>query len=141
MKEIKFRLIKDGKIVGYEKHILRPQCGENRTNVICVCYLAPDEILDPKAYWKCSWYNPNDFIDHDSKEQFIGLKAKNGNRDLYASDKVLIGNDKGVLVWDEDDFCWGLQLDDGEINALCRFYDYKELENITYLGNIHSEKK
>ena len=95
-REIKFRLIKDGKIVGYENHILRPQCGESRPNVICVCYLTPEEILDPKAYWRCSWYNFRDFIDHDDKEQSTNLKDKNGvGQEIYDGD--LIGTPSGIV--------------------------------------------
>lgn len=71
--------------------------------------------------------------------QSIGLKDKNDKRDLYGGDRIVIGKDRGVLVWDEYDLCWALQLDcdDDSIQAICRYYTDEEKENIEYLGTIH----
>ena len=69
---IEFRLIKDGKIVGYERHVLNKQCGESRPNVVCI-----EHSRDGKEWW-CIWFSKDYFIDHDNKEQFTGLLDKNG---------------------------------------------------------------
>jgi len=70
--------------------------------------------------------------------QSTGLKDKRKDQCLYAGDRVVIGGDVGVLVWDEYELCWSLQIESDEFNSICRFYSDEEKENIEYIGNIHS---
>jgi len=72
--------------------------------------------------------------------EFTGLKDKRKNQDLYAGDRVVIGGDRGVLVWDELELCWSLQIEDDEYQSLCRFYSYEEMDAVEYINNIHEEK-
>jgi hypothetical protein len=82
-------------------------------------------------------------IDPETVGEPIGLHDKNSKRELYDGDRVVIGSDRGILVWDEFDLCWSLQLDnnEGDLQAICRFYTSEEIENIEYIGNIHEEVK
>lgn len=61
MRDIKFRLIKDGKIVGYEEWWLSKKR-----------WLYHKGPLTAIQIW-CGT-----FIDHDDKEQYVGAKDKNG---------------------------------------------------------------
>lgn len=67
MKEIKFRLIKDNKIVGYEEHKLLESPMGNKRNVY---------IYHSRTGHELSWYEitmcPKEYIAHDDKNQFTG---------------------------------------------------------------------
>jgi len=71
--------------------------------------------------------------------EFADLHDKKAKRDLYGGDRVVIGKDRGVLIWDEFDLCWSLQIEDGEYQSICRFYSSEEIDAVEYLGNIHEE--
>lgn len=69
MRQIKFRLSKDGKTVGYERHILDPLR-------VCIEYSADNEKWHPINIFK---------IKHDHKSQFISLLDKN-KIEIYEDD-------------------------------------------------------
>ena len=126
MREIKYRgLTKDGKLVKGSLVSLASK------RYIVYLDATPLYSLLPIPYVRLHEVLP------ETVGQYTGLKDKNGKEELYGDDRVVIGQDRGVLVWDELELAWGIQLDDGEINVLCRYYTTEELENIEYLGNIH----
>lgn len=79
MYEIKFRLIKDGEIVGYEKH------HKGRAKNVNIMHSEDNE----------DWWNihlePKYYIDHDSKEQYWNIMSSPFNRkELYEGDILKI---------------------------------------------------
>ena len=82
MREIKFRLIRDGKIVGYEKHSNSGTPGigiyHSRVNDDCEDY----EWVNVRVYLT-AW------IEHDTKEPFTCLMFSEG-RFIYVVDFVFV---------------------------------------------------
>ena len=71
MRDIKYRLIRDGKVVGYEKH--SPIIDDANNFGIQIwhnsCNVAGNpRAFDPQGQW----------IPHDSKDEYTSLKDKNG---------------------------------------------------------------
>ena len=88
MREIKFRLIKDNKIVGYEKHEVTGNVGFR------IYHSLKDEGKGNYDYeWFSIIYHPTKYIDHDHKEQYINKKDKNGV-------KIFEGDDIRILYTD-----------------------------------------
>lgn len=96
MRELKFRLIRDGKIVGYEKHT---------DGIICHSQPPPHNLWHSISYiaCECTGYMTNDpalhyWITHDSKDQFTGLEDKN-DMDLYDNDIIDYDGIIATITW------------------------------------------
>ena len=138
----KFRLIRNGKIVGYEQHILRPQCGDDNLNVICVCYSTPKQLENPRHYPRCSCFDKADFIFHDHKDMFTGLHDSEG-QEIYEGDVVEDNcNEVGgrylgsrILRITFMDGCFSAE---SRHNAVC-LYEMTPGTFLKVIGNIHEE--
>ena len=119
MREIKFRLINDGKIVGYETHELDTPCGtmniyHNDMNIEAV---------------------EDAYVIHDSKDQFIGPKDKNGV-EIYENDNI-----KGFLEIGDDsyDFEGRVVFGNGQFYVEGADFPLDSNDYFEVIGNIHEE--
>lgn len=104
MREIKFRLIRDGKVVGYE------YCRMDYTHSIEWFYSVDGSCANETVT----------LIPHDAKEQFTGMVDKN-ERDAYKNDKVnahVFGPKledgytykECVVIWEDNVGGWALRV-------------------------------
>jgi len=121
MREIKFRLRQDNKIVGYER-----VSWQDKDTGISFLHI----------YWEYSVDNIiwNDkYIQHNNKDQYIGLKDKNG-KEIYEND--IIGTRK--------EHCWQVVYVDngfyfcflGTNNPIANNMVYYEMNRFEVFGNI-----
>ncbi len=122
---IKFRLIKKGKIVGYEWH----KIGFDKTIYIIH---SESENFDIKREW----------ISHNAKDRYFG--KDDNQEDLYENDTVEIWNDAEIDEKQESTIDWkwgGFFVDCDKINPDYDSYLLEilrqELYNIVLTGNIH----
>ena len=132
MREIKFRLVKDGKIVGYETHTIDPDINEG----ICIYHKCPADEVFKYGYPITSgdkW-----FIFHDSKEQFTGLLDRN-DKEIYEGDIVQTKYETMPpisIMWRDGGFYYSppkKDPNDGRLFCVCEF----TTESDEVIGNIH----
>ena len=130
MREIRFRLIKNGEIVGYEQHTLYPRVENDRSFDVVI--IEHTEVLD------IVWFEVGDSfcIPHDSKDQYIGIEDK-GNKKIYERDitENIYGR-RGVVLWDKNKMCYCWK--DICCGAI-RIIDFKSFLEI--LGNVYEHPK
>ena len=100
MREIKFRLIKKGKIVGYEKHKV------NTNPKVGIPVVTIFHGIDNENWWNIQ--NPIRFpktegmIEHDDKMQYTEIREKGGaGEEIYEGDRVLCDNKIGEVKYDK----------------------------------------
>ena len=130
MKEYKYRLIREGKTVGWEWHTKNRESGNveimhsdngkdwfriNNTEAD-LCIKSPCILMS---------------IPHDDKEPFTGFKIK--GKEIYGGDK-LHSNYYGTLIvkWDRDGKWIGKNKHDSSETDL-----YRAIEKCELIGNIH----
>ncbi len=135
MREIKFRLIKDGKVVGYEKHC---DFGDG----------AGFQIFHAKPGSKTckAWHNillGGRYIPHNSKDQFTSHKDKNVCANDIITAKFLNEQIRGAVVFDERHLQWMIFTKGAAITltkaVTGTMYPLCELAEIEKIGNIHSD--
>lgn len=121
MRDTKFRLIKDSKVVGYERFVY---CNQ-REGYVKGKSLVPQHSKDgihweyiylwemktkPKGYWFEAHIDMDVYIEHDEKESFTGLKDNDGKEiwedDLY---KAKDGLRRYVVTYSERFGHWYLK--------------------------------
>ena len=126
MRELKFRLIRDGKIVGYEKWY--PGQGK------------PIDVTSAEPCWLYSrnggeTWNPTP-IPHKTKDQFTGLTA-NGV-EIYEGDiiKDADSGSYGAVVWSNDKH-WGYLFDTRPDHGWNHPTKGFQRDHLEVIGNIH----
>lgn len=123
MREIKFRLLMNGEIVGYEWHRLSSAHG-----MIDIFHM-----INIESGWYNVLHDPSRYIDHDDKEQFTGKGDKN-DVEIYERDIWKIDTFIGVV---EFKFCkWILTRPDHK-NVYSSPFFHSSATAGEIIGNIH----
>lgn len=133
MREIEFRLIKDNKIVGYEKHTQNK--GSFKSSIF---HTTKNEN---EVGWELNNITalPHKIIDCDNKEQYIGLKDVS-NTKIYEGDKFEIKGVVFYVAYNEDRVTYDLLTGNGYDSRNCLDLDCDIIYGKEIVGNIHEEK-
>ncbi len=133
MRDLKFRLLRDGKIVGYERH-----------RRIKSFFLIIEHSIDNKVWHPIKMILR--YIVHDDKEQYIG-REDSKNVEIYEGDKLVTSNNNPEYdLWDKE--CHGVTVVIWDKYYCCftgtpwKWDNYEEsvysLKFVEIIGDIHN---
>ena len=130
MREKKFRLIRNGKIVGHERHALID-------NHISIMHAKTVEYGSIEGAWKLIYPDYEHWISHNTKEQFTGLKDKKRTEEFPEGQEIYEGDIIEYPAWGGGKRRKVVNYKNAGFEIGANIYERREDINGEIIGNIH----